>query len=41
MTLSGDTTQSQSGHGSNGNEEVLHIPKILLSDGLLLYPRHS
>ena len=32
--------------GGNGNEGLLHIPKIfkavaLLSDGLMLYPGHS
>ena len=27
MTLSDTTTPSQSGHGSDGNEEVLHIPQ--------------
>ena len=42
-TLSGATTPGQSGLGSNGNEEVLHIPQIskavaLPSDGLMSYP---
>ena len=45
-TLSDATSPSQSGPGSNGNEEVLHIPQIskagaLLSDGLMSYPGHS
>ena len=26
-TLSGATTQSQSGHGNDGNEGILHIPQ--------------
>ena len=44
-TLSGATTPSQSEAGSNGNEEVLHIPQssrdeALLSDGLIPYPGH-
>ena len=41
-TLSHVTTLGQSGHGSNGNEGVLHIPQIfkigaLPSDGLISY----
>ena len=42
-TLSGATTPSQSGHGSNGNEGVLCIPqsssitKALPSDSLVSY----
>ena len=45
-TLTGDTTPGQSGTGSNGNEEVLHIPQISNittappSDFLVSYPRH-
>ena len=47
MTLSSATTPSQSGLGSDGNEEVLRIPQtssiteISLSDCLVLYPGHS
>ena len=42
-TLSGATTLSQSGAGSNGNKEVLHIPQsskagASLSDYLVSYP---
>ena len=46
-TLSGATTPGQSGPGSNGNEGVLHIPKISSitgassSDGLMSYLGHS
>ena len=45
-TLSGSTTPSLSGPGSNGNERVLHIPQIskartLPSDGLMSYAGHS
>ena len=45
-TLSGTTTPSQNGVGSNGNEGVLHIPQIFEtgvspSDCLLSYSRHS
>ena len=44
-SLSGPTTPSQSGPGSNGNKEVLHIPQISNSgslplDGLKSYPGH-
>ena len=44
--LSGATTLSQSGPGSNGNERILHILQIsktgaLPSDGLMSYPGHS
>ena len=45
-TLSGVTTPSQSGPGSNGNEGVLHIPQsssiigTLPSDCLVSYPGH-
>ena len=47
MTLSGATTPSQSGPGSDGNEEVLCIPQnssfigALTSNGLVSYPEHS
>ena len=43
-TLSGATNPGQSGHESNGNEEVLHIPRSSCitedspSDGLVSYP---
>ena len=45
-TLSGATTQGQCGPGSNGNEEVLHIPQISKAgtpplDSLMSYPGHS
>ena len=45
-TLSGITTPGQSGPGSNGNEEVLHIRQISEPgasplDGLMLYSGHS
>ena len=46
-TLSGVTTQGQSGPASNGNEEVFRIPQIpsitqtSLSDCLVSYPEHS
>ena len=46
-TLSGATTLSQSGPGSDGNERVLHIPQsssitgISPSDCLMSYPGHS
>ena len=42
----GATTLGQSGPGSDGNEEVLHIPQsssitgFSLSDCLVSYPRH-
>ena len=45
-TLSGVTTPSQSGHGSDGNEWVLHIPHISSftetssSDSLVSYLEH-
>ena len=44
-TLPGGTTLGQSGPGSNGNEEVLHIPQsskaeASSSDGLVLYSGH-
>ena len=45
-TLSGATSQGQSGHESNSNERVLYIPKISSitqtspSDCLVLYPGH-
>ena len=44
-TLSVATTIGQSGSGSNGNEEVLHIPQssrtgASLSDCLVSYPGH-
>ena len=45
-TLLGATTPGQSGPGSNGNEEVLHIPqsfsitKTSPSDCLVSYPGH-
>ena len=45
-TLSGATTPDQSGHGGNGNEEVLRIPQssciteASLSDCLMSYPGH-
>ena len=44
-TLTGVTTQSLSGPGSNGNEEVLHIPQSSRtedspSDGLMSYQGH-
>ena len=44
---SGATIPGQSGPGSNGNEEVLHIPQSLiitgtsLSNCLMSYPGHS
>ena len=47
MTLSGATTPGQSGPGSNGNKEVLHIPQnssirgVSPSDYLMSYPGHS
>ena len=47
MALSGATTPSQSGPGSNGNEGVLHIPQTSSitgtspSDCLVSYPGHS
>ena len=45
-TLSGTTTPSQSGPGSNGNEGVLHVLQISKagaspSDGLMSYLGHS
>ena len=45
-TLTGITTPSQSRHGSNGNEEVLHIPQSSSigaspSDDLVSYSGHS
>ena len=45
-TLSGATTLGQSGPGSNGNKEVLHIHQISKAgasplDGLMLYLGHS
>ena len=45
-TLSDATTPSQGEPGSDGNEEVFHIPKIFRtsatpSDCLASYPRHS
>ena len=46
-TLSGATTLGQSEPGSDGNEEVLHIPQsssitgASLSDCLVLHPGHS
>ena len=45
-TLSGATTLGYSGPGSNGNEEVLHIPQSSKtgaspSEGLILYPGYS
>ena len=46
-TLSGTTTPAQSGSGSDGNEELLHIPQsfnitgISSSDDLMSYPGHS
>ena len=46
-TLSGVTTPSQCGPGSDGNEEVLHISQsfsiteALASDCLMSYPWHS
>ena len=45
-TLSGTTTQGQSGPGNNVNDEVFHIPQIskartLPSDGLMSYLGHS
>ena len=44
-TLTGTTTLGQSGLGSNGNEEVLHISQSSKtgaspSDGLISYPGH-
>ena len=45
-TLSGATIPGQSGPGSDGNEEVLHIPqssritRTSPSDGLMSYPGH-
>ena len=39
-TLSGATTLDQCWPGSNGNERVLHIPGVSLSDCLVLYPGH-
>ena len=47
MTLSGVTTPSQSGPGSNGNEGLLlilqssSITGALPSDRLMSYPEHS
>ena len=47
MALSGATTPGQSGHGSDGNEGVLHIPQSSStagtspSDCLVSYPEHS
>ena len=43
--MTGTTKLGQSGHGSNGNEEVLHIPQSCRteaspSDSLLSYPGH-
>ena len=43
-TLSGATTPGQSGPGSDGSEEVLHIPQIIgtsPSDYLVSYLGHS
>ena len=46
-TLSGTTTLGQSGPGSNGNKDVLHIPQSSSiygdssSDCLVSYPGHS
>ena len=45
-TLSGASTQDQSGPRSNGNEEVLYIPQnsqngAFPSDGIMSYPEHS
>ena len=46
-TLSGATTQGQSGPGRDGNKSVLHIPQISSiteaspSDCLVSYPGHS
>ena len=46
-TLSGTATPSQNGPGSDGNEEVLHIPQsssiteVSTSDFLVSYPGHS
>ena len=46
-TLSDATTLGQSGPGSNGNEEVLHIPqsssitRTSPSDCIVSYPGHS
>ena len=46
-TLSGATNPGQSGHGSNGNEEVLHIPQsssitgVSPSDCFVSYLGHS
>ena len=45
-TLSGVTTPGQSRPGSNGNEEILHIPQSfwtlpLPSDCLVSHPGHS
>ena len=47
MTLSGTTTLSQSGHGRDGNEGVLHIPQsssiteVSPADCLVSFPGHS
>ena len=47
MALSGATTPGQSGPGSDGNKEVLHIPqsssiaRTSISDCLVSYPGHS
>ena len=44
-SLSGAITPGQSGHGSDDNEEVLHIPQSItgasLSDCLVSYLGHS
>ena len=45
-TLTNITIPSQSEPGSNGNEELFHIPQIsmsgaLPSDGLVSYPAHT
>ena len=43
-TLSGAIALGQSGSGSDGNEEVLHIPqcsRALESNDLILYPGHA
>ena len=45
MTLSGAATSNQSGPGSKGNEEVIHIPQSSRprdspSDGLVSYLGH-
>ena len=44
-TQSGATIQDQSGHGSNGNEGVIHIPQssmtgALQSNSLMSYPEN-